>query len=95
MNAMGSALGKGLRGYRDRESMKEYAGMISGAQANSAEIASIQAEINRLEQRNLELKQLMRSEQPAYMQQPQQQQPEVPQPFEYAPPVTNNGYMVG
>lgn len=59
MNRVGENLGKGLRGYRTREGWKEYADMIRGAQGAPSEIADIEAEIARLQDRNAELQALM------------------------------------
>lgn len=44
--------GNALRGYETRKANQEYADMLGG---NASEIASIKAEIARLEQRNAEL----------------------------------------
>lgn len=44
--------GSALRGYETRKANQEYADMLGG---NASEIASIKAEIARLEQRNAEL----------------------------------------
>lgn len=59
MNKVGENLGKGLRGYRTREGWKEYGDMIRGSQGAPSEIADIEAEIVRLQNRNAELQALM------------------------------------
>lgn len=51
-------LGRAARGWQDRVGMQEYADMIANARrSEDPRIASIEAEIARLEQRNRELEQ--------------------------------------
>ena len=59
MIKVGDNLGKALRGHKTREGWEEYADMIRGAQGAPSEIAEIEAEIARLQDRNAELQALM------------------------------------
>lgn len=63
MNRIGENLGKGLRGYRNREAADEYARKIDAyrnrniadRQGEASEIEKIQAEIARLQQENAQI----------------------------------------
>lgn len=52
-------LGAALRGYERKIADEEYADMLANSSDNSAKIAQIQAEIQSLEQRNNEIRQLI------------------------------------
>ena len=52
-------LGAALRGYERKIADEEYADMLANSSDNSAKIAQIQAEIQSLEQRNNEIRQII------------------------------------
>lgn len=52
-------MGEALRGYERKQANQEYADLLASGSDNSAKIAQIQAEIQRLEQRNNEIRQLI------------------------------------
>lgn len=88
LNAMGAALGKGLRGYRNRVAAEEYADALDRyRQAGAADKAAagkraqeILAEIGRLEQENSQLAAVIETPEQA-----QVQEPEPPQPVVFDP----------